>query len=264
MPEFQAGPGLLLVFAELGEKVTEEQFHDWYDNEHIPLRTSSLPEFNTAARYVAHDNKEPKWAAMYSISDNTLFGEDRYTKLRANRSEREGKLVASLGVLDRRIYKLSSSSPSTPSSQSEQSEPSPTSPHPKLVIFHALTPTTSSDSTSTTTSTSSSSELSALLTSAENRYSALPGFIRVRKFDSVDIVRSGLRVRAEGSEGEDVGSVLEVVEFSDPSILTSDPFTSLSSWYTDALDPLCSYRSFRAFGLWKEYEATAALQAQKK
>lgn len=27
MPEFQAGPGLLLVFAELGEKVTEEQFH---------------------------------------------------------------------------------------------------------------------------------------------------------------------------------------------------------------------------------------------
>jgi hypothetical protein len=145
MPEFQAGPGLLLVFAELGEKVTEEQFHgepraplltwplsctspsicfptarpdspslflfldivDWYDNEHIPLRTSSLPEFSTAARYVALDNKEPKWAAMYSISDNTLFGEDRYTKLRANRSEREGKLVASLGVLDRRVRQSS-------------------------------------------------------------------------------------------------------------------------------------------------------------
>lgn len=141
MPEFQAGPGLLLVFAELGEKVTEEQFHgesmrllisaciwsfsnsslssvssfcyyrsnlaDWYDNEHIPLRTSSLPEFSTAARFVALDNKEPKWAAMYSISDNTLFGEDRYTKLRANRSEREGKLVASLGVLDRRVRQSS-------------------------------------------------------------------------------------------------------------------------------------------------------------
>jgi hypothetical protein len=43
---------------------------------------------------------------MYSISDNTLFGEDRYTKLRANRSEREGKLVASLGVLDRRVRQI--------------------------------------------------------------------------------------------------------------------------------------------------------------
>lgn len=53
-------------------------------------------------------------------------------------------------------------------------------------------------------------------------------------------------------------------EFSDPSILSSDPFTALSSWYADALEPMCSYRSFRAFGLWKEYEATAALEAQKK
>jgi hypothetical protein len=54
------------------------------------------------------------------------------------------------------------------------------------------------------------------------------------------------------------------IEFSDPSILSSDPFTALSSWYTAALEPMCSYRSFRAFGLWKEYEATAALEAQKK
>jgi hypothetical protein len=27
MVNFEAGPGLLLVFAELGENVTEEQFH---------------------------------------------------------------------------------------------------------------------------------------------------------------------------------------------------------------------------------------------
>jgi hypothetical protein len=75
---------------------------DWYDNEHIPLRTSSLEAFVSAARFVALDEQEPKWSAMYSISDNTLFGKEEYTKLRANRSPREAKLVASLAVLDRR------------------------------------------------------------------------------------------------------------------------------------------------------------------
>ena len=76
---------------------------DWYDNEHIPLRTSSLETFTTAARFAALDGQEPKWAAQYSISDNTVFGKEEYTKLRANRSPREGKLVANLAVLDRRV-----------------------------------------------------------------------------------------------------------------------------------------------------------------
>ena len=134
MVNFEAGPGLLLVFAELGENVTEEQFHgrfigsvvarsllkthsgrraDWYDNEHIPLRTSSLETFTTAARFGALDGQEPKWAAQYTISDNTVFGKDEYTKLRANRSPREGKLVANLAVLDRRVSRSQTSRIST-------------------------------------------------------------------------------------------------------------------------------------------------------
>lgn len=76
---------------------------EWYDDEHIPLRTSSLKDFVTAARFEALDEREPKWGAMYSISDNTLFGKEEYTKLRANRSPREGQLVANLAVLDRRV-----------------------------------------------------------------------------------------------------------------------------------------------------------------
>lgn len=117
MPTFETGPGLLVVYAALGSKVTEDAFHDWYDNEHIPLRTSSLVDFLTAARYKSvdiskaaksgkteeDDGKVPKWVAVYNIKDNTIFGKEGYTKLRANRSEREGKLVANLEVLDRRV-----------------------------------------------------------------------------------------------------------------------------------------------------------------
>jgi hypothetical protein len=56
----------------------------------------------------------------------------------------------------------------------------------------------------------SSSELEALMNSAESRFASLPGFIRVRRYEAVDIVRSGIRVGAEGTEKEDVGAVLEV------------------------------------------------------
>lgn len=40
---------------------------------------------------------------MYTISDNTVFGREEYTKLRANRSPREADLVKRLNLLDRRV-----------------------------------------------------------------------------------------------------------------------------------------------------------------
>lgn len=95
-------------------------FHaDWYDNEHVPLRTSKFKTFLSAARYRVTSSSfssdtdvEPsgafqaKWAAIYTISSNSLFDDPEYTSLRSQRSEREGDLVKRLGVLDRRIYRL--------------------------------------------------------------------------------------------------------------------------------------------------------------
>jgi hypothetical protein len=43
---------------------------------------------------------------MYTISDNTVFGREEYTKLRANRSPREADLVKRLNLLDRRVRLL--------------------------------------------------------------------------------------------------------------------------------------------------------------
>lgn len=104
--------GLLAVFVDLGTQATEHEFHDWYENEHIPLRTSTLREFATAARFKLIDGvgsssapskAVPTWAALYTISDNDIFQKEAYTKLRANRSPREGDLVKRLGLLDRRV-----------------------------------------------------------------------------------------------------------------------------------------------------------------
>jgi hypothetical protein len=133
--------GLLLVYSDPGKAATEEEFHgehawhlwdltrreltfillylDWYDNEHVPLRTKKFSTFLTAARYEVTSSaysseidKDPslafdaRWAALYTISSNALYTDPAYTSLRTNRSPREGELLSRVSVLDRRIYRL--------------------------------------------------------------------------------------------------------------------------------------------------------------
>ncbi|POY71241.1 hypothetical protein BMF94_5553 [Rhodotorula taiwanensis] len=101
-PSSQRAPGYLWVYTEPGQTATVQEFHDWYDNEHVPLRMQHIPEFETGARYQASDDQKPGWSAAYDIRSVALFSDPKYTRLRANRSKREGDLVARLETLDRR------------------------------------------------------------------------------------------------------------------------------------------------------------------
>lgn len=99
-------PGFLAVFAEPGPSVSTDEFQDWYNNEHIPLRLNFLPSFLTGARFSASDSCRPSWLALYDIDDTATFEHESYTRLRANRSPREADLVERLEILDRRTYEL--------------------------------------------------------------------------------------------------------------------------------------------------------------
>ncbi|KAF7303835.1 hypothetical protein MIND_00613400 [Mycena indigotica] len=99
-------PGFLLVTSEPGESVSLEEFQDWYNHEHVPLRLDHLPSFLTGARFSAADSQTPSWLAVYDIDDTATFQHHSYTRLRANRSPREADLVQRLAILDRRTYKL--------------------------------------------------------------------------------------------------------------------------------------------------------------
>ncbi|BGP28364.1 hypothetical protein JCM10296v2_000096 [Rhodotorula toruloides] len=113
-----SAPGYLWVLSDPGEQATLEEFQDWYNNEHVPLRMEHVPEFETGARYEAADGQTPGWSAAYDIRSVALFSDNKYTRLRANRSPREGALVARLGVLDRRTAeKLGETSPPPPASE---------------------------------------------------------------------------------------------------------------------------------------------------
>ncbi|KAM6488960.1 hypothetical protein JOM56_015596 [Amanita muscaria] len=97
---------LLAVLSEHGDLVTLSEFHDWYDNEHIPLRLDHLSSFLTGARFSAIDAKSPSWLALYDITDLSALQHGDYTQLRTTRSEREAGLVERLEVLDRRICEV--------------------------------------------------------------------------------------------------------------------------------------------------------------
>ena len=99
-------PGFLAVPSQPSSQLPPEEFHGWYDEEHIPLRLNHLHSFLTGARYHAIDGKDrsdnrPAWLAMYDIDDTRTFGEESYTDLRKYRSERESSVMSRLDPLIR-------------------------------------------------------------------------------------------------------------------------------------------------------------------
>lgn len=95
--------GLLHVLSEPGD-VPDAEFQQWYDEEHVPLRTA-LPGVHSARRLRAADGELPTWAALYDIDLEVLDRPD-YRVLREQRSPHEQSVVDRLATLDRRSYAL--------------------------------------------------------------------------------------------------------------------------------------------------------------
>jgi hypothetical protein len=92
---------LLFVYSSPGP-VDPAEFNDWYDNEHVPNRLAT-PGFGAVARFRATDGMKPEWLAAYEIKPGTL-DTPAYKALWENASEREKRIMASVGTLDRRVY----------------------------------------------------------------------------------------------------------------------------------------------------------------
>jgi len=95
---------LLLVLAQPSSTLPLEEFHSWYDDEHVALRTE-LEGFRSAIRLEAIDGVKPHWGAIYDIQSMGLFDSPEYKNLSINRSEREKSVMEKLAPLDRRVYK---------------------------------------------------------------------------------------------------------------------------------------------------------------
>ena len=91
-------PGILYVTMEPKPELPDEQFHEWYNNEHGPTRLRMPHIFTNGLRYRAIDKKQPSFLASYDITSMPLLETETYTRLRASRSPREADTIAQIDV----------------------------------------------------------------------------------------------------------------------------------------------------------------------
>ncbi|KAG4033265.1 hypothetical protein MFRU_005g02780 [Monilinia fructicola] len=105
-------PGLLYVTMQPQESLPDSQWHDWYNNEHGPLRLR-LPFITNGFRYRATDisasnpasPSHPEWMALYDVTDMAGMNTETYLRLRGPevKTEREKETMAQIKV-DRKLY----------------------------------------------------------------------------------------------------------------------------------------------------------------
>jgi len=117
-----APTAFLLVFSEPGANVSEEEYHDWYDNEHIPLRVNT-PTFLNWTRWKAVDGENSTYGASYDLESYEATKKPPYTTLAETRSEREKDILKRIEMLDRRHYELYEAATYPPSSLYDPATP---------------------------------------------------------------------------------------------------------------------------------------------
>ncbi len=106
--------GFLAVSSQPSSQLPIAEFHEWYEDEHIPLRLDHLPEFLAGARFKVHSRRTrnqlenedekvegPSWLALYFVDSPSVFSASNYNSLRTNRSEREKGILSRIEVMTR-------------------------------------------------------------------------------------------------------------------------------------------------------------------
>jgi hypothetical protein len=84
----------------------EDDFHDWYESEHIPVRME-IPGFSSAVRYEALDG-EPRYLACYHLHDMGALETPEYARLKADPGERTERMLGNVEGFTRYICDLTS------------------------------------------------------------------------------------------------------------------------------------------------------------
>jgi hypothetical protein len=77
----------------------EEDFHDWYETEHIPARMA-LPGFSGAVRYESVDGT-PRWLACYFLDDLGVLDTPDYRRLKTDPGERTARMLGAVSGFTR-------------------------------------------------------------------------------------------------------------------------------------------------------------------
>ncbi|KAI0727821.1 hypothetical protein C8Q72DRAFT_427313 [Fomitopsis betulina] len=181
----------LLVFSEPGPDVTEDEYHDWYDNEHIPLRATT-PAFLNWTRWKAVDGEKPIYGASCDLESYEATKVPPYTTLAETRSDREKGILRRIQLLDRRHYEVVHT-PILLSASYDPTKPAP------FVVFISLTLEPEYESEFNTWYDEEHIPM----------LSKVPGWVRTRRFALKDLGQMGV----EGLEQKETPKYLAVHEW---------------------------------------------------
>lgn len=77
----------------------DDEFHAWYEQEHIPARMA-IPGFGSAVRYEAIDG-EPRYLACYFLDDMAALETPAYDRLKREPGERTARMLGAVGGFTR-------------------------------------------------------------------------------------------------------------------------------------------------------------------
>lgn len=93
--------GNAVLFSEMTPDASwEDDFNDWYDHEHIPLRTD-VAGFVSAQRYVVPNTRN--YLAVYEMASSAVLRTPEYQAVKNNPSERTRRMLAGVAGFTRYI-----------------------------------------------------------------------------------------------------------------------------------------------------------------
>jgi len=108
---------LLVVFTEPSDKLPLTEYHDWYDNEHIPPRLT-FPGIKNATR-IAHfshfgdEKPSASWGAFYDLDSLAVLKDPGYHALLTDAPAHEKSVFERIDFLDRRTYSVLETAPTS-------------------------------------------------------------------------------------------------------------------------------------------------------
>lgn len=230
-------PGFLIVFAEPGANVTIDEFQDWYNNEHIPIRLDHLPSFLTGARYSASDSLRPSWVAVYDVDDTSTFVQESYTKLRVTRSPREADLVRRLELLDRRTYELIGDENKGLTSSYHPRDPT------KFILTQGI-------------ECPDDEALKGWLNAIAKDLDNVEGWTRTRIYKCIDSLKYGVSV-GSSEEEQKIPKYLVIYEFLHPAAIDSSSFKSTIQRHSAKFGVNPADGEERKWGLYRAFPSIA-------
>lgn len=231
-------PSLIVANVELGPTVSEAEYNDWADKDHIPPRLA-IPAFQKCTRWKAIDNQKPTWVGVYEVDSYKDTLKPPYTTLSQNLTEKDKKLFGGVEIFERYVYEAHEGNDRLP-------EPSalydPTKPAP-FAHFVTIDPKPGTED-----------EIARWYEEEHIPHVAkeFSGWVRTRRYVWKEWSRGGV----EGSNNQTPpGKFLAIHEYSHIGVAGSqeelDKFKS--EWTLRVLNELCSKVEFRLFALHNEF-----------